>query len=292
MTPLCAGGPLLYDGVQLVQNSASLNGTQRVLLDQVITEEECSALKHLAHVRTPQSFMSFWIFLLYQLFSCLSGCHRSRRRLQRQDVSTHSKRKVRRSHCSQNLAGTLLKKEQHDSIDSLRDFSLRCAPAVRLWGQSAHEQRTLVLWYQRAGEANYWVVLPAQLHPPFLLHPPGVSDSHHRSGPNTNTICFPSCEHGKAALTVPGSRCRASLLSEQAGSHLRCFHRPARPPKWPESSHPRRQLSARPRGQRVLEGAPGVHVQRLQVSFFIAVWPWLSRLLNRSFFFECKTMIC
>ncbi|CAG08055.1 unnamed protein product [Tetraodon nigroviridis] len=47
-------GPLLYDGVQLVQNSASLNGTQRVLLDGVITEEECSALKHLAHVRTPQ----------------------------------------------------------------------------------------------------------------------------------------------------------------------------------------------------------------------------------------------
>lgn len=54
VTVLCSeGGPLLYDGVQLVQNSATLNGTQRVLLDQVITEEECSALKHLAHVRTP-----------------------------------------------------------------------------------------------------------------------------------------------------------------------------------------------------------------------------------------------
>ncbi|XP_056893219.1 prolyl 3-hydroxylase 2 [Takifugu flavidus] len=46
------GGPLLYDGVQLVQNSAALNGTQRVLLDQVITREECSALKHLAHAVT------------------------------------------------------------------------------------------------------------------------------------------------------------------------------------------------------------------------------------------------
>ncbi|XP_029906337.1 prolyl 3-hydroxylase 2 [Myripristis murdjan] len=43
------GGPLVYDSVQLVQNSAALNGTQRVLLDDVISEEECSELKHLAH---------------------------------------------------------------------------------------------------------------------------------------------------------------------------------------------------------------------------------------------------
>lgn len=62
---VCEGGPLLYDGVQVVQNSASLNGTQRVLLDRVITEEECSALKHLAHVRTPQSFMSVWAFFFF-----------------------------------------------------------------------------------------------------------------------------------------------------------------------------------------------------------------------------------
>uniref|UniRef100_H3DDL8 procollagen-proline 3-dioxygenase n=1 Tax=Tetraodon nigroviridis TaxID=99883 RepID=H3DDL8_TETNG len=52
VSQLREGGPLLYDGVQLVQNSASLNGTQRVLLDGVITEEECSALKHLAHAVT------------------------------------------------------------------------------------------------------------------------------------------------------------------------------------------------------------------------------------------------
>lgn len=44
----------MYDGVQLVQNSAALNGTQRVLLDRVISEEECSDLRHLAHVRTKQ----------------------------------------------------------------------------------------------------------------------------------------------------------------------------------------------------------------------------------------------
>lgn len=42
----------MYDSVQLVQNSAALNGTQRVLLDHVISEEECSDLRHLAHVRT------------------------------------------------------------------------------------------------------------------------------------------------------------------------------------------------------------------------------------------------
>lgn len=48
---ICVGGPLVYDGVQLVLNSAALNGTQRVLLDDVMSEEECSQLKHLAQVR-------------------------------------------------------------------------------------------------------------------------------------------------------------------------------------------------------------------------------------------------
>uniref|UniRef100_A0A1A7XDB3 procollagen-proline 3-dioxygenase n=2 Tax=Iconisemion striatum TaxID=60296 RepID=A0A1A7XDB3_9TELE len=46
------GGPLLYDGVKLVQNSLALNGTQRVLLDHVISEEECSDLRGLAHAVT------------------------------------------------------------------------------------------------------------------------------------------------------------------------------------------------------------------------------------------------
>lgn len=49
---ICVGGPLLYDSVQLVQNSAALNGSQRVLLDHVISEEECADLRHLAHVST------------------------------------------------------------------------------------------------------------------------------------------------------------------------------------------------------------------------------------------------
>lgn len=72
---VCEGGPLLYDGVQLVQSSAALNGTQRVLLDQVITEEECSALKHLAHVRPSQFSMSLWCFhFIYNLKMCPFSC--------------------------------------------------------------------------------------------------------------------------------------------------------------------------------------------------------------------------
>uniref|UniRef100_A0A3P8S742 procollagen-proline 3-dioxygenase n=1 Tax=Amphiprion percula TaxID=161767 RepID=A0A3P8S742_AMPPE len=49
---ICAGGPLLYDNVQLVQNSVALNGTQRVLLDHVISEDECADLRYLAHAVT------------------------------------------------------------------------------------------------------------------------------------------------------------------------------------------------------------------------------------------------
>uniref|UniRef100_A0A8D0CBJ1 procollagen-proline 3-dioxygenase n=1 Tax=Scleropages formosus TaxID=113540 RepID=A0A8D0CBJ1_SCLFO len=43
------GGPLLYSNVQLVQKSEDLNGSQRVLLDNVISEDECTELKDLAH---------------------------------------------------------------------------------------------------------------------------------------------------------------------------------------------------------------------------------------------------
>lgn len=41
---------MLYDNVRLVQNSLTLNGSQRVLLDDVISEDQCSELKFLAHV--------------------------------------------------------------------------------------------------------------------------------------------------------------------------------------------------------------------------------------------------
>ncbi|XP_041863126.1 prolyl 3-hydroxylase 2 [Melanotaenia boesemani] len=46
------GGPLVYDSVQLVQNSMALNGTQRVLFDHVISEEECADLRNLAYAVT------------------------------------------------------------------------------------------------------------------------------------------------------------------------------------------------------------------------------------------------
>lgn len=46
----------MYDSVQLVQNSVALNGSQRVLLDNVITEEECLELRNLAHVRNLYNF--------------------------------------------------------------------------------------------------------------------------------------------------------------------------------------------------------------------------------------------
>lgn len=63
-----AGGPLVYDSVQLVQNSEALNGTQRVLLDHVISEQECSDLRHLAHVRV--SHLQQSCVLLPSAFLC------------------------------------------------------------------------------------------------------------------------------------------------------------------------------------------------------------------------------
>jgi len=60
---ICVGGPLLYDDVQLVQNSAALNGTQRVLLDHVISEEECSELRRLAHVGALHNSDNVMIFI-------------------------------------------------------------------------------------------------------------------------------------------------------------------------------------------------------------------------------------
>lgn len=101
-----AGGPLLYEGVQLVQNSAALNGTQRVLLDHVLSEEECAELRQLAHVRTVLQIVHLFLsqcvklYLKWFLYSCPKDCHDGRRRLQRQDVPSHSQWEVRRSQCA------------------------------------------------------------------------------------------------------------------------------------------------------------------------------------------------
>ncbi|XP_077343673.1 prolyl 3-hydroxylase 2 isoform X1 [Lithobates pipiens] len=46
------GGPLLYDEVKFVHNSEYLNGTQRVQLDNVISEEECQELQGVASMIT------------------------------------------------------------------------------------------------------------------------------------------------------------------------------------------------------------------------------------------------
>ncbi|XP_018431915.1 PREDICTED: prolyl 3-hydroxylase 2 [Nanorana parkeri] len=46
------GGPLLYEEVKLVHNSEYLNGTQRVQLDNVISQEECQELQGVASTIT------------------------------------------------------------------------------------------------------------------------------------------------------------------------------------------------------------------------------------------------
>ncbi|KAF3827414.1 hypothetical protein GH733_002900 [Mirounga leonina] len=48
------GGPLLYENITFVYNSEQLNGTQRVLLDNVLSEEQCRELHSVASVRTQE----------------------------------------------------------------------------------------------------------------------------------------------------------------------------------------------------------------------------------------------
>ena len=46
-----AGGPLLYEGISLTMNSKALNGSQRVVMDGVISDDECRELQRLTNVR-------------------------------------------------------------------------------------------------------------------------------------------------------------------------------------------------------------------------------------------------
>lgn len=58
---LSSGGPLLYSDVKFVYNSQQLNGTQRVLLDNVISEEQCRELHRVATVSvTAECEISLW----------------------------------------------------------------------------------------------------------------------------------------------------------------------------------------------------------------------------------------
>ncbi|XP_043917827.1 prolyl 3-hydroxylase 1 [Protopterus annectens] len=43
------GGPVLFDGIKVTMNSKTLNGSQRVVLDDVISDEECRELLRLAN---------------------------------------------------------------------------------------------------------------------------------------------------------------------------------------------------------------------------------------------------
>ncbi|NWQ78826.1 P3H2 hydroxylase, partial [Columbina picui] len=71
------GGPLLYSDVKFVYNSQQLNGTQRVLLDNVISEEQCRELHRVASVskqcpwgRSPGEALSSHISLLESYNRC------------------------------------------------------------------------------------------------------------------------------------------------------------------------------------------------------------------------------
>ncbi|XP_029004670.1 prolyl 3-hydroxylase 2 [Betta splendens] len=46
------GGSLVYDSVRLAHDSAALNGSRRVVLDHVLSEEQCAELRSLAHAVT------------------------------------------------------------------------------------------------------------------------------------------------------------------------------------------------------------------------------------------------
>lgn len=49
-TLLAAGGPVSRAGVTIAMDDQLLNGTNRVVLDGVMTEEECERILHLANV--------------------------------------------------------------------------------------------------------------------------------------------------------------------------------------------------------------------------------------------------
>lgn len=53
--PRTAGGPLLYDGISLTMSSRVLNGSQRVVMDGVISADECQELQRLTNVSGKRS---------------------------------------------------------------------------------------------------------------------------------------------------------------------------------------------------------------------------------------------
>lgn len=53
---------MLYEGISLTMNSKVLNGSQRVVMDGVISEDECQELQRLTNVSVnPASKRSSWV---------------------------------------------------------------------------------------------------------------------------------------------------------------------------------------------------------------------------------------
>lgn len=50
------GGAVLYDDIKVTMTSKQLNGSQRVLLDKVISDDECRELQRLSNVSPPTLF--------------------------------------------------------------------------------------------------------------------------------------------------------------------------------------------------------------------------------------------
>ena len=132
-----AGGPLLYDGIRLTMTSKVLNGSQRVVMDGVISDDECRELQRLTNVREPgdhtislraqppptrcllgaerlpapccgQSTTSSWALSCLANSTCfwgLVGSSNFRRWLPGSDLPTHSQRKVLWRHCLQGPQG-------------------------------------------------------------------------------------------------------------------------------------------------------------------------------------------
>lgn len=103
---LSAGGPVPRVGVTITMDDEMLNGTNRVVLDGVMTEKECDRILQLASVSSISFFNAcMWKPLTYTFTWSLIGGRISWRWLSRTAVSTHSSWDVWRSDCPQGGEG-------------------------------------------------------------------------------------------------------------------------------------------------------------------------------------------
>lgn len=103
---LSAGGPVPRVGVTITMDDEMLNGTNRVVLDGVMTEKECDRILQLASVSSISFFNAcMWKPLTYTFTWSLIGGRISWRWLSRTAVSTHSSWDIWRSDCPQGGEG-------------------------------------------------------------------------------------------------------------------------------------------------------------------------------------------